>query len=132
MQHVHDQTSSDVRSRTCRRLILPRVLSSHEEATVRCAKARPGSNSSTGSKAPVRLTTSGPHVLAKLSKLDPVFIDRCDARGVMQNSSHLINVYQALSGFARFTCAFLVITVSVPMSQPLCRLSGDELYGASI
>src|SRR2546430_2146543 len=72
-------------------MILPRVLSSHEEATVRCAKARPGSNSSTGSKAPVRLTTSGPHVLAKLSKLDPVFIDRCDARGVMQNSSHLRN-----------------------------------------
>src|SRR6266576_5461377 len=72
-------------------MILPRVLSSHEEATVRCAKARPGSNSSTGSKAPVRLTTSGPHVLAKLSKLDPVFIDRCDARGVMQNSSHLIS-----------------------------------------
>ena len=71
-------------------MILPLVLSSHEEATVRCAKARPGSNSSTGSKAPVRLTTSGPHVLAKLSKLDPVFIDRCDARGVMQNS-HLIN-----------------------------------------
>jgi hypothetical protein len=70
-------------------MILPLVLSSHEEATVRCAKARPGSNSSTGSKAPVRLTTSGPHVLAKLSKLDPVFIDRCDARGVMQNSSHL-------------------------------------------
>src|SRR6266566_7813846 len=72
-------------------MILPLVLSSHEEATVRCAKARPGSNSSTGSKAPVRLTTSGPHVLAKLSKLDPVFIDRCDARGVMQNSSHLIS-----------------------------------------
>jgi hypothetical protein len=71
-------------------MILPLVLSSHEEATVRCAKARPGSNSSTGSKAPVRLTTSGPHVLAKLSKLDPVFIDRCDARGVMQNSSHLV------------------------------------------
>src|SRR6267142_6950732 len=74
-------------------MILPLVLSSHEEATVRCAKARPGSNSSTGSKAPVRLTTSGPHVLAKLSKLDPVFIDRCDARGVMQNSSHLINAH---------------------------------------
>jgi hypothetical protein len=62
-------------------MILPLVLSSHEEATVRCAKARPGSNSSTGSKAPVRLTTSGPHVVAKLSKLDPVFIDRCVAKG---------------------------------------------------
>jgi|ERR1035437_6707802 hypothetical protein len=61
-------------------MILPLVLSSHEEATVRCAKARPGSNSSTGSKAPVRLTTSGPHVVAKLSKLDPVFIDRCVAK----------------------------------------------------
>src|SRR5882762_7788005 len=70
-------------------MILPLVLSSHEEATVRCAEARPGSNSSTGSKAPVRLTTSRPHVLAKLSKLDPVFIDRCDARGDIQNSSHL-------------------------------------------
>jgi hypothetical protein len=32
--------------------ILPRVLSSYEEAIVRCAKARPGSNSSAGSKAP--------------------------------------------------------------------------------
>jgi hypothetical protein len=43
-------------------MILPLVLSSHKEATVRCAKARPGSNSSTGSKAPVRVKTSGPHV----------------------------------------------------------------------
>ena len=60
-------------------MILPRVLSSHEEATVRCAKARPGSNSSAGSKAPVRLKTSGPHVLASLFEFDPVFIDRCDA-----------------------------------------------------
>jgi len=33
-------------------------LSPHEEATVRCAKARPGSNSSTGSQAPVRPKTS--------------------------------------------------------------------------
>lgn len=64
-------------------MILPLVLSSHEEATVRCAKAHPESNSSTGSKAPVRLTTSGPHAFAELSKLDPVFIDRCDARGDM-------------------------------------------------
>jgi hypothetical protein len=60
-------------------MILPRVLSSHEEATVRCAEAHPGSNSSAGSKAPVRLKTSGPHVLASLVKLDPVFIGRCDA-----------------------------------------------------
>src|SRR5579864_8367791 len=78
MQHVHDQTSSDVRSTTRRRLILPRVLSFHEEATVRCAKARPGSDSSAGSKAPVRLKTSGPHVLAEHSYIDPVFI-RCRA-----------------------------------------------------
>ena len=36
------------------RVNLPRVFSPHGEATVRCAKARPGSNSSTGSPAPVR------------------------------------------------------------------------------
>jgi len=44
---------------------LPRVLSSHEEATFRCAKARPGSNSSLGSQAPVRSKTSGPHLSAQ-------------------------------------------------------------------
>src|SRR5579864_489624 len=32
------------------RVNLPRVLSPHEEDTVRCAKARPGSNSSSGSQ----------------------------------------------------------------------------------
>jgi hypothetical protein len=51
-------------------MILPRVLSSHEEATVRCAEARPGSNSSAGSKAPVRLKTSGPHVGQSIVKSD--------------------------------------------------------------
>src|SRR5215467_14414809 len=44
---------------------LPHVLSSHEEATVRCAKARPGSNSSSNSQAPVRSKTSGPHASAQ-------------------------------------------------------------------
>src|SRR5215467_470830 len=47
------------------RVNLPHVLSSHEEATVRCAKARPGSNSSSGSRAPVRSKTSGPHASAQ-------------------------------------------------------------------
>jgi hypothetical protein len=37
------------------RVNLPHVLSSHEEAPVRCAKARPGSNSSSRSQAPVKL-----------------------------------------------------------------------------
>ena len=72
-------------------MILPRVLSSHEEATVRCAKARPGSNSSAGSKAPVRLKTSGPHVLASLFKFDPVFIDRCDAEATCRTHPNLVN-----------------------------------------
>src|ERR1700690_2375081 len=61
MQHVHDYTSLTCDPGRADRVNLPRVLSSHEEATVRCAKARPGSNSSTGFQAPVRPKTSGPH-----------------------------------------------------------------------
>jgi hypothetical protein len=59
------------------RVNLPRVLSSHEEATVRCAKARPGSNSSAGFPAPVRPKTSGPHASNSILPTVPVFIDRC-------------------------------------------------------
>src|SRR6476661_4060420 len=61
------------------RVNLPRVLSPYEEATVRCAKARPGSNSSTGSQAPVRSKTSAPHASHSILPTDPVFIDRCGA-----------------------------------------------------
>src|SRR5271167_2638230 len=61
------------------RVNLPRVLSSHEEATVRCANARPGSNSSTGFQAPVRPKTSGPHATNSILPTVPVFIDRCGA-----------------------------------------------------
>ena len=65
-QHLACSTSMIKPPRTCDpgradSVILPRVLSSHEEATVRCAKARPGSNSSAGSQAPVRSKASGPH-----------------------------------------------------------------------
>jgi len=75
-------------------MILPRVLSSYEEATIRCAKARPGSNSSAGSKAPVRPKTSGPHVLASIVKSDPVFIGRCDA----ERHAELIPSGNAITG----------------------------------
>src|SRR5437879_3472925 len=65
-QHLGCSTSMTTPPLTCDpgradRVNLPRVLSPHEEATFRCAKARPGSNSSTGSQAPVRSKTSGPH-----------------------------------------------------------------------
>jgi hypothetical protein len=64
-------------------MILPRVLSSHEEATVRCAEARPGSNSSAGSKAPVRPKTSESHVLEQhIFKSDHVFMGRCVALAI--------------------------------------------------
>src|SRR4030095_10513277 len=65
MQHVHDYTSLTCDPGRADRVNLPRVLSPHEEATVRCAKARPGSNSSSGSQAPVRSKTSGPHASAQ-------------------------------------------------------------------
>src|SRR5262252_8121278 len=65
MQHVHDDTSLTCDPGRADRVNLPHVLSSHEEATVRCAKARPGSNSSSGSQAPVRSKTSGPHASAQ-------------------------------------------------------------------
>ena len=58
---------------------LPHVLSPHEEATVRCAKARPGSNSSSGSQAPVRPKTSGPHASTQHTANASVFINRCGA-----------------------------------------------------
>src|SRR5260370_20939512 len=65
-QHLGCSTSMITPPLTCDpgradRVNLPRVLSPHEEATIRCAKARPGSNSSTGSQAPVTSKTSGPH-----------------------------------------------------------------------
>src|SRR5215469_1543262 len=69
-QHLGCSTSMITPPLTCDpgradRVNLPHVLSSHEEATVRCAKARPGSNSSSGSQAPVRSKTSGPHASAQ-------------------------------------------------------------------
>src|SRR6478736_7796981 len=69
-QHLGCNTSMTTPPLTCDpgradRVNLPRVLSSHEEATVRCAKARPGSNSSWGFQAPVRSKTSGPHASAQ-------------------------------------------------------------------
>jgi hypothetical protein len=53
------------------------LLYPHEEATVRCAKARHGSNSSSASQAPVRSKTSGPHPRHSILPPDSVFIDRC-------------------------------------------------------
>src|SRR5690348_9429873 len=69
-QHLGCSTSMATPPLTCDpgradRVNLPRVLSPHEEATVRCAKARPGSNSSSSSQAPVRSKTSGPHASAQ-------------------------------------------------------------------
>src|ERR1700747_2366075 len=69
-QHLECSTSMTTPPSTCDpgradRVNLPHVLSSLEEATVRCAKARPGPNSSSGSQAPVRSKTSGPHVSAQ-------------------------------------------------------------------
>src|SRR5271167_4453663 len=61
MQHVHDYTSLTCDPGRADRVNLPRGLSPHDEATVRCAKARPASNSSSGSQAPVRSKPSGPH-----------------------------------------------------------------------
>jgi hypothetical protein len=61
LNHGSGRTRQDLEGLGADRVNLPRVLSPHEEATVRCAKARPGSNSSTGSQAPVRSKTSGPH-----------------------------------------------------------------------
>src|SRR5258707_2443165 len=83
-QHLGCSTSMTTPPLTCDpgradRVNLPRVLSPHEEATVRCAKARPGSNSSTGSQAPVRSKTSGPHASHSILPTDPVFINRCVA-----------------------------------------------------
>src|SRR2546422_7056036 len=83
-QHLGCSTSMITPPLTCDpgradRVNLPHVLSSHEEATVRCAKARPGSNSSSGSQAPVRSKTSGPHALAQHMPMLPVFISRCGA-----------------------------------------------------
>src|SRR5438309_9386941 len=83
-QHLGCSTSMTLPPLTCDpgradRVNLPRVLSLHEEATIRCAKARPGSNSSTGSQAPVRSKTSGPHASAQHMPMLPVFISRCDA-----------------------------------------------------
>src|SRR5436309_6934260 len=83
-QHLGCSTSMITPPLTCDpgradRVNLPHVLSSHEEATVRCAKARPGSNSSSGSQAPVRSKTSGPHASAQHMPMLPVFISRCGA-----------------------------------------------------
>src|SRR5215831_1114308 len=69
-QHLECHTSMTTPPLTCApgradRVNLPHLLSSHEEATVRCAKARPGPNSSSGSQAPVRSKTSGPHASAQ-------------------------------------------------------------------
>jgi hypothetical protein len=80
-QHLGCSTSMITPPLTCDpgradRVNLPRVLSSHEEATVRCAKARLGSNPSSGSQAPVRSKTPGPHSILPML---PVFINRCGA-----------------------------------------------------
>src|SRR5215472_15311765 len=69
-QHLECHTSMTTPPLTCDpgradRVNLPHLLSSHEEATVRGAKARPAPNSSSGSQAPVRSKTSGPHASAQ-------------------------------------------------------------------
>src|SRR5438045_9089654 len=97
-QHLGCSTSMITPSLTCdpgraHRVNLPHVLSSHEEATVRCAKARPGSNSSSGSQAPVRSKTSGPHASAQHMPILHVYISRCGA-GPMYNSSPLLRQYR--------------------------------------
>src|SRR6516162_7346071 len=100
MQHAYDDTSLTCDPGRADKVNLPRLLSLHKEATVRCAKARPGSNSSSGSQAPVRPKTSGPHASAQHMPPNSVFIGRCGALA-MQNSSHLVTTVDVNFRFAR-------------------------------
>ena|SRR5207249_3695739 len=121
-QHLGCSTSMITPPLTCDpgradRVNLPHVLSSHEEATVRCAKARPGSNSSSGSQAPVRSKTSGPHASAQHMPMLPVFISRCGA------GRHV----ELIPSIARFfancppALSLIAITISAPESPEILR-----------
>jgi hypothetical protein len=108
-QHLGCSTSMSTPPLTCDpgradRVNLPRVLSPHEEATVRCAKARPGSNSSSGSQAPVRSKNSGSHASAQHTATVPfslIVVALC----AMQNSSHLFtSTIQSLCWRYRASC----------------------------
>src|SRR5579864_4763686 len=109
-QHLGCSTSMTTPPLTCDpgradRVNLPRVLSPHEEATVRCAKARPGSNSSTGSQAPVRPKTSGPHASAQHTATELVFIDRC---GALRHAELIPSVHSSYRGVRR-SCSDMAI-----------------------
>src|SRR5271157_5624448 len=116
-QHLGCSTSMITPPLTCDpgradKLNLPRVLSSHEEATVRCAKARPGSNSSTGFQAPVRPKTSGPHASNSILPTVPVFIDRC---GAVRHAKLIPSDYSTYPHPVRYTNS------EIPIGGVLCE-----------
>ena len=109
---------------------LPHVLSSHEEATVRCAKARPGSNSSSGSQAPVRSKTSGPHASAQHMPMLPVFISRCGAGRHVELIPSVFSIYFRIAHYpprveagritscSRTSCSHPLVFLSITAGSP--------------